>query len=223
MHHHPRSHRQQGPPHPDLRAEGAVRVARFTFSLLFLLLPLAAVAQPAALDEYVQTRRALDTARDDGVRAALERRADAALDTLLAVARRSSRLVVLTERRGGDATAPVVQTARLVARAGRVTLEALGGPRPQSPHWERAGVVETDAYVAMLARLLRDPALAGDWPVPRFDANTPGPRRAVVVRLTIGEADREMQALAGPPYERLAALAGTLLEFCRTVPIQTAP
>ena len=131
--------------------------------------------------------------------------------------------MILTERRGGDATAPVVQTARLVAREGRVTLEALGGPRPQSPDWERVGVVEVDAYVAMLARLLRDPALAGDWPVPRFDANTPGPRRAIVVRLTIGEDEREMQALAGPPYERLAALAATLLEFCRSVPLRPAP
>jgi hypothetical protein len=75
----------------------------------------------------------------------------------------------------------------------------------------------------MLAALLRDPALVGEWPTPRFDANTPGPRRAIVVRLTIGEGDREMQALVGPPYERLAALAGTLLEFCRTVPLRPAP
>jgi hypothetical protein len=110
-----------------------------------------------------------------------------------------------------------------VAREGRVTLQALAGSRPQSPDWERAGVVETDAYLALLDRLLRDPALAGEWPAPRFDPNAPGPRRAVVVRLAIGEDEREMQALDGPPYERLAALAGALLQFCRSVPLRAAP
>jgi hypothetical protein len=168
-------------------------------------------------------RRDLDVTRDDAARAVLERRAGPALDALLAAARRSSRLVILTERRSGDETAPAVETARLVAREGRVTLQALAGPRPQSPDWERAGVVEANAYVALLDRLLRDPALAAEWPAPRFDPNAPGPRRAVVVRLAIGEDEREMQALDGPPYERLAALARALLEFCRSVPLRPAP
>jgi hypothetical protein len=190
---------------------------------LLLLLPLAAAAQPVALDDYIQMRRALHAAPDGAARASLERQAAAAHDTLLATARRSSRLVILIERRPDYETAPAVQTARLVAREGRVTLLALAGPRPQSPDWERAGVVETDAYLAVLDRLLRDPALAGDWPAPRFDANAPGPRRAIVVRLAIGEEEREMQALAGAPYEQLAALAGPLLEFCRSVPLRAAP
>ena len=168
-------------------------------------------------------RRALDDARDGAARAALERRAGAALDTLLAAARLDSRLLIMTEQRRGYDTAPAVETARLVAREGRVTLQALAGPRPQSPDWERAGVVETDAYLGLLDRLLRDPTLAGEWPAPRFDPNAPGPRRAVVVRLAIGDDERELQALDGPPYERLAALAGPLLEFCRSVPLQAAP
>ena len=189
-----------------------------------LLFPLStAAAQPVALDDYVRMRRALEAARDDAARAALERQAGAALDTLLAAARRSSRLVILTERRGGYETGPALETARLVAREGRVTLQALAGPRPQSPDWERAGLVEMGAYLAVLERLLRDPALAGDWPAPRFDPNAPGPRRAIVVQLAIGEDEREMQALDGPPYERLAALAGALLEFCRSVPLRPAP
>ena len=188
-----------------------------------LLFPLGVAAQPVALDDYVRVRRSLEAARDDAARAALERQAGAALDTLLAAARRSSRLVILTERRGGYETAPALETARLVAREGRVTLQALAGPRPQSPDWERAGVVETGAYLAVLDRLLRDPVLAGDWPAPRFDANAPGPRRAVVVQLAIGEDEREMQALDGPAYERLAALAGALLEFCRSVPLRPGP
>jgi hypothetical protein len=190
---------------------------------LLLLLPLGVAAQPVALDDYVQMRRSLEAARDDAARAALERQAGAARDTLLAAARRSSRLVILTERRGGYETAPARQTARLVAREGHVTLQALGGPRPQSPDWERAGVVEVGAYLAVLDRLLRDPALAGDWPTPRFDPNAPGPRRAIVVQLAIGENEREMQALDGAPYEQLAALAGALLEFCRSVPLRPVP
>jgi len=188
-----------------------------------LLFPLAAAAQPVTLDDYVRIRRSLESPRDERTRAGLEQQAAAARETLLDAARRSSRLVILSEQRGGHETAPAVQTARLVARDGRVTLLALAGPRPQSPEWERAGVVETAAYLAALDRLLRDPALAGDWPAPRFDANAPGPRRAIVVRLAIGEDEREMQALAGPPYERLAALAGALLEFCRSVPLHAAP
>jgi len=188
-----------------------------------LLFPLAVAAQPLALDDYVQIRRSLETARDGATRARLEQQAAAAHDALLAAARRSSRLVILAERRSGDEKPPALQTARLVAREGRVTLQALAGPRPQSPDWERAGVVETGAYLAVLDRLLRDPALAGDWPTPRFDPNAPGPRRAIVVQLAIGEDEREMQALDGAPYERLAALAGALLEFCRSVPLRTAP
>jgi hypothetical protein len=188
-----------------------------------LLFPLGVAAQPVTLDDYIQIRRFFEATRDETTRARLEHQAAAARDTLLVTARRSSRLMILSEQRSGYETAARLQTARLVAREGHVTLQALSGPRPQSPDWERAGVVETDAYLAMLAALLRDPALVGEWPTPRFDANAPGPRRAIVVRLTIGEADREMQALAGPPYERLAALAGTLLEFCRTVPLRPAP
>jgi hypothetical protein len=195
--------------------------AALCFVLLFPLGP--AAAQPVALDDYLQMRRSLDMARDGGARAVLEPPAAAALDRLLAAARRSSRLVILTERRPGYETTPAVQMARLVAREGAVTLQALAGPRPQSPEWERAGVVGTDAYLAVLDRLLRDPVLAADWPVPRFDPNAPGPRQAIVVRLAIGEDEREMQALAGAPYERLAALASALLEFCRSVPLHATP
>jgi hypothetical protein len=190
------------------------------FALLF---PLSVAAQPVALDDYVQLRRSLAAAPDDAARAALERQAGEALDTLLAAARHRSRLLILAERRGGHDTAPALETARLVAREGRVTLQALAGPRPQSPDWERAGLVEMGVYLAVLDRLLRDPALAGDWPAPRFDPNAPGPRRAVVVQLAIGDHEREMQALDGPPYERLAALASALLAFCRSVPLEPVP
>jgi hypothetical protein len=128
----------------------------------------------------------------------------------------------MMDRRGGADAAPLLETARLVARDGRITLQALSGPRPQSPHWERAGLVAPADYLAVMDRLLRDPALGADWPAPRLDPNAPGPRRAVVVRLAIGEDEQDMQAVAGPGYERLAGLAAGLLEFCRTVPLEPA-
>jgi hypothetical protein len=190
--------------------------------LVVLLLPVPVAAEPAALQEYLRIRRAIEVASGAAALAELEREAAAARESLLASAHRDSRLLVTTERRGDHEGAPALETARLVARDGRVTLQALAGPRPQSPRWERAGVVEPGPYRALLERLLRDPALAADWPTPRFDPNAPGPRRAVVVRLAVGTEEREMQALAGPPYERLAALAATLLEFCRTVPLAPA-
>lgn len=194
-------------------------------AVLFFVLtfPLPLAAQPAALDEYLQLRRSIEATADGATRAALERQAAAARETLLAAARRSSRLVVMSERRGDDQTTPRLETARLVARDGRITLQALGGPRPQSPDWERAGTVKPGAYVALLDGLLQDPALLADWPAPRFDPNAPGPRRAIVVRLVIGPGEREMQALGGPPYEQLVALAGTLLEFCRSVALDPVP
>lgn len=184
-----------------------------------LLFPLGVGAQPVALDDYLETRRALEAAPDARARAGLERRAGAARDALLASARRASRMVVMAERRGDHEVPPALEAARLVARDGRVTLQALGGGRAQSPDWERAGLVDEAAYLGLLDRLLRDSALLADWGTPRFDPNAPGPRRALVVRLAIGEDEREMQALEGAPYERLAGLAGTLLEFCRSVPL----
>jgi hypothetical protein len=190
---------------------------------VLLLLPGVVAAQPVALDDYVQMRRSLEATRDGAARAALERQAGLALDTLLAAARRDSRLLVMTERRRDFETAPALETARLVARDGRVTLQAVGGARPQSPEWERAGTVDPAAYLAVVDRLLRDAALIDDWPAPRFDPNAPGPRRAIVVRLAIEAGEREMQALGGPPYERLATLAAVLLEFCRSVPLGPAP
>lgn len=176
-------------------------------------------AQSSFLEEYLQLRRSLAATTDGAARARIEGEAAAALEALLASARRRSRLLIVDERRGGFDTRPAIEVARLVARDGRVTLQALGGPRPQSPDWERAGVIAPDAYLAMLRRLLGDPTLAADWPVARFDPNAPGPRQAVVVWLAIGDDEREVQALGGPAYEQLVAVARELLELCRSVPI----
>jgi hypothetical protein len=187
--------------------------------LLLVLLPRAVAAQSVALDDYLNTRRALEAAPDAPGRAGLEQRAGAARDALLASARQASRLLVMAERRGDPETPPALAAARLVARDGRVTLQALGGARAQSPDWERSGLVDEAAYLGLLDRLLRDSALLAHWPAAPFDPSAPGPGRAVVVRLAIGDDEHEMQALDGAPYERLAGLAGTVLEFCRSVPL----
>lgn len=141
----------------------------------------------------------------------------------MAAAGRRSQLLVVAERRRDYEASPEIQVARLVARDGRVTLEALQGPRPQSPDWERAGEVEPDAYLAVLRRLLDDSTFLAEWPAQRFDPNAPGPRRAVTLRLAIGDEERELVALSGTPYERLRAVAAALLEFCRLVPLRPSP
>jgi hypothetical protein len=183
-----------------------------------VLSPLVLSPPPIGLDAYVELRRSVEAA-EPSRREGLERRADTARRALLAAARESSRLLVTVDRRGGPEARSALGTARLVARDGRVTLQALGGPHPRSPHWERAGLVDESAYLETLDRLLRDPALLDDWPVPRFDPNAPGPRRAVTLRLAIGGDEREMQAMDGPRFERLASIADALLRFCRTVPL----
>jgi hypothetical protein len=180
--------------------------------------PLALAAQPVGLDAYVELRRSVATAEAAG-RDGWERRAETARQALRVAARASSRLLITVDRRGGHEARSALETARLVARDGRITLQALGGPHPRSPRWERAGLVEETAYLAALDRLLRDPALLDDWPAPRFDPNAPGPRRAVTLRLAIGGEERELQAMDGPGFERLASIADELLRFCRTVPL----
>jgi hypothetical protein len=86
-----------------------------------------------------------------------------------------------------------------------------------TPTWERAGEIEESAYLGLVSQLLDSPALLEEWPPQVLDPNEPGPRRAVVLRLVLGEEERVRQALRGEPYESLAAVAQTILEFSRTV------
>jgi hypothetical protein len=105
---------------------------------------------------------------------------------------------------------------RLVGQNGRATVEVLAGSRVTSPAWERAGEIGQEEYMAVVARLLDATVWLEEWPRQELDPNDPRPRRAVVLRLVIGEEEHVRQALRGAPYETLRGLADMVIEFSRT-------
>ena len=173
------------------------------------------------LAAYVRLSQYLAATPGAAGRAELQSRIDRARRTLLDIATRQSRVIVLTETRPTWDALGERQVIRLVARDGRATVEALSGVRVTAPAWERAGQIEEGAYVGLIAQLLESPALLDEFPPQILDPNEPGPRRAVVLRLVLGPEERVRQALRGEPFDKLQALAQVILDFSRTV--QTAP
>ncbi len=108
------------------------------------------------------------------------------------------------------------QVVRLVGQNGRATVEALAGSRVTSPAWERAGEIGQEEYMALVARLLDATVWLEEWPRQELDPSDPGPRRAVALRLVIGEEEHVRQALRGALYETLRGLADMVTEFSRT-------
>ncbi len=186
-----------------------------------LVLAAASVAraEPASLESYLQIRRELAEKPESSDVARLERRAGALRAALLRVAGRDSRVLATLERRPGFDVGGSLRLARLAVRDGRVTLEAFGGGQRGEPDWERAGEIAPEAFLALLGRLLDDPAVFGGLPGQVFDPNAPGPRRAAVLRLAIGEEEWALEALYGTPYERLSAVAAAVVEFARSIPL----
>jgi hypothetical protein len=70
-------------------------------------------------------------------------------------------------------------------------------------------------------RLLEAPAVIADQPAQVFDPNAPGPRRAVALRIVVGEEERGLQALRGAPYEAIQPLVALVTEFARVAPPST--
>ncbi len=105
----------------------------------------------------------------------------------------------------------------MAARNGGVSLEALAGSRIESPLWSRAAEIPMASYLQFLGRLLDTPALLEDIEPQTFDANAPGPRRAAMIRIVIGDEERALQALRGSDYERIAEVVASALDFARTV------
>lgn len=173
------------------------------------------------LAAYVRLSQYLSTMPGVAGRGELQSRIDRARRTLLEIATRQSRVIVLTETRPSWEAPGERQVTRLVARDGRATVEALSGVRVSAPAWERAGQIDEGAYVGLVARLLESPALLDESPPQILDPNEPGPRRAVMLRLVLGPEERVRQALRGEPYDKLQALAQIILDFSRTV--QTVP
>jgi hypothetical protein len=169
---------------------------------------------------YVRLRQYLAAAPGAADREALQHRIARARRMLLETAARQSRVIALTETRVSWEAPGERQVIRLVARQGRATVEALSGVRVTSPAWERAGEIDEAAYVALVSQLLDSPALLEESPPQILDPNEPGPRRAVVLRLVLGEEERVRQALRGPSYERLDSLAQMILDFARSVQVK---
>lgn len=171
------------------------------------------------LAAYLRLRQYLAVEPAASERASLEQRIARARAILLETAGRQSRLVALAETRPSWGVPGVSQMVRLVGHNGSATVEALAGSRVAQPSWERAGQIEPATYMAFLDRLLDAPAWLEEWPRQTFDPNDPGPRRAVVLRLVVGEEELVRQALRGAPYEALHMIAGMVLEFARMVEV----
>jgi hypothetical protein len=177
-------------------------------------------AQPVSLERYLTLHRRLADSPDEADRARLEHLVAELRGALLRSAAESSRVFVALERRPDAESGGEVGVARLVAVDETVTVEAMGGARAPTPEWERAGELSLDAYLALMARLLDDSTVTAGFAPQSFDPNAPGPRRAAMLRLAIGDEEWALSALYGAPYERLSAIAAAVVEFCRVVPLE---
>ena len=150
---------------------------------------------------------------------ALAARVERARTALTVGAARRSRVVAIADRRDFDEPAERL-VVRLVARDGVTTVEALVRVGRGGPAWERTGQIPSEVYVALVMRLLDAPAVIADQPTQVFDPNAPGPRRAVALRIVVGDEERGLQALRGAPYEALQPLVALVAEFARAAPEQ---
>jgi hypothetical protein len=172
------------------------------------------------LAAYVRLRQYLAAAPEAPDRELLQVRVDKARRALLEIAAKQSRVIVLTETRPSGEEPGERHVIRLVAKQGSATVEALSGEHVTAPAWERAGEIEAGAYVALVSQLLDSPALLAEGPPQILDPNDAGPRRAVMLRLVLGEEERVRQALRGTAYDELFALAQIVLDFSHTVQVR---
>jgi hypothetical protein len=180
---------------------------------------LAAQAAGAPLTALIRLRQCLDATPGAPDRPAVEARLAEARRTVLQDARGRSMVLTTIERRPDYGVAGERYVVRLVARDGRVTLEALAGSRPGPTVWERSGVVATPAYLDLLRDLLDGPGLAQPTPAQVFDPNAPGPRQAVTLRVAVGREEEIREALRGEAYERLRRTAEGVVEFARSAAV----
>jgi hypothetical protein len=169
------------------------------------------------LTAWIRLRQYLASPEGAGAAESLAPRLERARAALTTSAGRRSRVIAVADRRDFDEPAERL-VVRLVGRDGVATVEALARVGRGGPGWERTGEIAPEVYVALVMRLLEAPAVIADQPVQTFDPNAPGPRRAVALRLIVGEEERALQALRGDPYDAIQKLVTLVLEFARTAP-----
>jgi hypothetical protein len=140
-----------------------------------------------------------------------------AREALLSEAARFSRLSAVIERQPDDGARGERSVVRVAARGGEVSLEGMSGFRVDSPEWRRAEEIPTPPYLELLRRLLDMPAALDELPHQAPEAGGAEPRRAVVLRLVVGEEDCRLEAFRGTPYRRLKDAADLVVEFAHKV------
>jgi hypothetical protein len=175
------------------------------------------------LAAYVRLRQYLAREPQAADREALQERVGRAREALAAGAARFSRVLATAERRPDEESGGERHVVRVAARDGEVSVEGLSGLRVEAPLWRRAEEIPLAPYLDLVRRLLDAPAVIDDVPAQPFDPNAAGPRRAVVLRLVIGDEERRLEALHGEPYDRLKGAMDVVLEFARRVPALPDP
>ena len=169
------------------------------------------------LTAYLRLSQFLEDQPTDARRADAVERAARAREALLIEAAQFSRLSIVLERRADDGSVTERQLVRVAARAGDVSIEGIGDQPGAGRRWRRANEIPIGPYIALLRRLLDAPAAFADVPAQSADF-VAAPGTAVAIRLTIGDEGRRLQAVRDEPYQRLRAVAETVLAFARTVP-----
>ena len=171
------------------------------------------------LTAYARLAQYLARAPGAADRPVVEERMARAREALMSAAPRRSLVVATVEQRRDRERPPERAVARLVAQDGRVTVESTRGPGPGGARWQRAGAAAPEAYAAFVGRLLDAPAFRVHLPQQPDAPDLPGPRRAVALRIEVGDEVWEGQALRGEPYDKLVEAAARVLDFARSTPL----
>jgi len=170
------------------------------------------------LAAYVRFRQCLALGGEAIDRESATAGAARAREALLAGGARFSRVFASLEQWPDGESPGERRLTRIAARDDHVSLEALIGPRIESPAWRRADEIRLAPYLDLIRQLLDGPIVTQEFPAQPLDPNAVGPRRAAVLRLVVGDEEWRAEALRGEPYERLADAVGVVVEFARRVP-----
>lgn len=169
------------------------------------------------LTAYFRLRQYLDLRPEAPDRVALQARAWQARDVVLRAATIRSRVVAIMAGPADRETVGERRLVRVVARDGRVATESPGSRQAPSPGWERAGEMPMTGYLDLVRILLEAPAMRMVFPPPPADPDGTGGRRAVTLRLVVGDEEWTAEASRGQAYEALAAVAARVLDSARSV------